>query len=76
MLSYASNIVFIFFMAGSMTEIRDEIRSITVILWEFVVCLRSFIVCLCYFVLLFLHSIFSFFYMFSPDISYFMFVIQ
>jgi hypothetical protein len=49
MLSYVSNIVFIFFMAGAMTEIRDEIRSITIFLWEFLVCLRSFIVCLWYF---------------------------
>ena len=61
MLSYVSNIVFIFFMAGAMTEIRDEIRSITVFLWEFVVCLRSFIVCLCYFfIVVFVFNLFFF----------------
>jgi hypothetical protein len=57
MLSYASNIVFIFFMTGAMTEIRDEIRLITGCLWEFVVCLRS-LLCVCViFSLLFLYSI-------------------
>jgi hypothetical protein len=61
MLSYVSNIVFIFFIAGAMTEIRDEIGSITVFLWEFVVCLRSFLLCVfVLFSLLFWYSIFSF----------------
>jgi hypothetical protein len=63
MLSYVSTIIFIFFMAGAMTEVRDEIGSITVFLWEFVVCLRSFLLCVCVlFSLLFLYSIFSFLY--------------
>ena len=76
MLSYVSNIVFIFFMAGAMTEIRDEIRSITV----FFMGVRGLLTLLyCVFVV-FYHCCFcirSFlFYMLSMGISYFMLVIQ
>jgi hypothetical protein len=63
-------------MAGAMTEIKDEIRSITI----FVIGIRGMFTFLyCVFVLYFYccFCIRSFlFYMLSTDISYFMFVIK